>query len=120
MVNRPPFTETSRNGVHPEGGPAKPEWPDAEPIADLSGVGESADWIVHGLVARGHMTLFTAAAKAGKTTLISHLIRSISDGTSFAGLATSQCRTLIVSEESPTLWSIRRDHLSLKDVFLLC
>lgn len=100
--------------------PHDSRWPDPVPASALS-VGESLDWLVEGLIARKHTSLFNALAKAGKTTWTSCALRCLQSGKPFMGRATKRCRTLVVSEESELLWLRRRDALALDDsVSFLC
>jgi hypothetical protein len=70
------------------------------------------DWLWPGYVARGGVTLLTGLWKAGKTTLIGHLLRDLYRG---EGLTDSPIDgpTLILSEEPNSLWATRRDSLGL-------
>ena len=99
----------------------KPRWPLPIPVTELPDRGPAVDWILHGMIAAGHITLISALFKSGKTTLESHLLRSLQCGHEFIGRQTRQCRTLIVSEESQGTWRLRRDALGLDDhLHLLC
>jgi len=62
------------------------------------------DWLWHGYIARGNLTLLTSLWKAGKTTLVTGLLQHLADGQSFLGRACVASRTLMVSEESPQHW----------------
>ena len=55
----------------------KPRWPDPVAVSDLPDHGPAVDWIWNGCIARGHVTLFSALMKSGKTTLVSHLLRCL-------------------------------------------
>jgi len=67
----------------------------------------AADWLWHGLLARGNMTLLTAMNKSGKTTLLSLLLSRRKHGGTLAGLAVQPGKTVVVSEEDATLWAAR-------------
>lgn len=73
---------------------------------------EEPDWVWPGYLARGAITLFTGLWKAGKTTMIGHLLRDLYRG---AGLVQSRidAPTLVLSEESRNIWANRRDLLAL-------
>ena len=71
----------------------------AAELADL--VPERPDWRVTGLVAAGALTELDASVKAGKTTLVLHLLRASLSGTDFLGLATSYSPVLFLTEERP-------------------
>jgi hypothetical protein len=75
-------------------------WPPPVLASELSDVTAFVEWLWHGCIARGHVTLFSALMKSGKSTLVGHLLRSLQDGSSFVGRQTQKCRTLVVSEES--------------------
>jgi hypothetical protein len=81
------------------------------PITEL---GESVPppFIWDGYIAPGYITLLTALWKAGKTTLLSHLIRDLQRGGGLVGPA-SGIKILVVSEEAAGLWTKRRDLLDL-------
>ena len=83
------------------------------PASQLGAGGEPA-WIWHGYVARGHSTLMTGFWKAGKTTLLAHLLAAASEGGDVGG-EVAACKVLVVSEEPPTLWASRRDALGIED-----
>jgi hypothetical protein len=72
-------------------------------------------WILHGYLSRTGVTLLSALWKAGKTTLLAHLLRAFENNGFFCGLAVKRSRVLIVSEESQTIWAERRDDLGLHD-----
>ncbi len=81
------------------------------PITDL-GPATPPHWIWPGYLARGHITLVNGLWKAGKTTLLGHLLRDLAAG---GGLVEAPVagKVLVVSEETPTLWCRRRDDLRL-------
>ncbi len=78
---------------------------------------EPIKWLIPGILARGHSTLLTAHPKAGKTTLLSHLLRGEGIGGTLPRLA---CPTMIITEESRAIWRARREALQIqrKDVVL--
>lgn len=77
----------------------------------------SVDWLWHGLVASGNVTLLTSMWKAGKTTLLSLLLarRKLAlpgaVPAALAGLAVKPGKTIVVTEESPALWAERARRL---------
>lgn len=81
------------------------------PITDL-GPSEAPDWIWPGYIARGGVTLLTGLWKAGKTTLLGHLLRDLPLGTGLVDAPVSE-PVAILSEESPGVWARRRDALTL-------
>jgi hypothetical protein len=125
----PPTNEPSRNGENLStsgsfSGPAidnkvvktpTSRWPAPVLVSELSDAVSSVEWLWNGCVARRHVTLCSAIMKSGKSTLVGHLLRSLQDGSPFAGRQTQKCRTLVVSEESQAIWRVRRDALGLDD-----
>ena len=78
-------------------------------------------WIWHGYLARGFLTLVSALWKAGKTTFISHLIKSLEKENSFVGKSTQPATVLMVSEEGKGLWARRRDEFNIStSCWILC
>jgi hypothetical protein len=78
-------------------------------------VSAAATWLWHGFLPRCSIALLTALWKAGKTTLLSHLVKALGEGGSFCGHPLEPGRTLYVSEENATLGCQRRDRLGLGD-----
>ena len=67
----------------------------------------SADWLLPGFLARGNMTLLTSMWKAGKTTLLAHLLAHRVNGQPLLGRAVAPGRTVVITEEPRTLWADR-------------
>lgn len=82
------------------------------------GPSESPDWIWPGYVARGGVTLLTGLWKAGKTTLLGHLLRDLPLGTGLVDVPMND-PVAIVSEEPAGVWARRRDALGLGSTNLL-
>lgn len=117
----------------PEGKPVNPFSPasaipptgvasvDSEPkpfkwMSELDTQTESAKWVWTGYLARGGITLFSALWKAGKSTILSHLLKSLDGSKSeFLGQAVVPGRVLYVTEEHEHLWAGRRDKLLIGD-----
>ena len=95
--------------------PAPAVFPDPIPASLLKTEQPGGDWLWWGIFARRSVTLFSALWKAGKTTLLAHLLRSLCDGGHFCGRKVTACRTLYVTEEPETLWARRRDDLGITD-----
>lgn len=92
-----------------------------KPISELSIQENDTDWVWEGYLAKGHLTLFSALWKAGKSTLIAQLLKSIQAQKDFAGQPTKPVKTLILSEESENIWARRKEDLNLEDgIWLLC
>jgi hypothetical protein len=74
------------------------------------------DWIWDGYLRHGGITLLTGLWKAGKTTLFSHLLGSISRGeTQFLGRALSPTKVLLITQETDDLWDGRTKEHGLSD-----
>lgn len=69
--------------------------------------GPVTEWIWHGMLARGNITLLTSLWKAGKTTLLAGLLRAMYAGDPFLDRRCSPAFAIVVSEESPKHWSSR-------------
>ncbi len=82
-----------------------PRWPEPRTIAEFD-CPNSLDWIWQGWVAVAHITALVAKWKAGKTTLLHHLLCAREQGGDIAGAVTPGL-TLVISEEHPTLWRMR-------------
>jgi hypothetical protein len=74
---------------------------------------QPADWLWHGFVAGGNLTLLTSQWKAGKTTLLSLLLSRRKQGGQLAGLAVKPGKSVVVSEEPLALWADRARRLDL-------
>jgi hypothetical protein len=77
----------------------------------LDAAAEPRQWIWDGFMARGQITLFTSMWKAGKTTLLSHLLAQRRQGGELVGYPVSAGGSAIVSEESASLWRDRHAQL---------
>ena len=71
----------------------------------------NVDWIWHGYLARGATTLLTSQWKAGKTTLVSLLLKQMAIGGMVAGSRVKSCNAAIVSEERVVSWQRRHRQL---------
>jgi hypothetical protein len=81
----------------------------------LAASSSEADWRWRGYLAVGCFTLLTALWKAGKTTLLVHLIKALEEDGYFCDQKTTPCGVLVVSEEPAKLWVERRDRLTIGD-----
>lgn len=61
------------------------------------------------------MTLLSALWKAGKTTLLAHLLKALEEEGEFCGRPVLASRVLYVTEEHESKWAERRDELGLTD-----
>lgn len=79
------------------------------------------DWLWHGYLAKGAMTLLTSRWKAGKTTLLSVLLARMATGGQLAGLPVAKAKATVVSEERLENWRSRHERLRFSDnLVLLC
>ncbi|MBM4072295.1 MAG: hypothetical protein FJ271_25710 [Planctomycetes bacterium] len=69
------------------------------------------DWLWHGFVASGNVSLLTSMWKSGKTTLLSLLLARRRTGDALAGLDVKPGKTLVVTEEPAELWAERARRL---------
>jgi hypothetical protein len=83
--------------------------------AELDQAGSGLEWLWHGYLARGMITLLTSRAKSGKTTLLSILLKRLETGGELAGLPVRPGRALVVSEEDPLHWRPRHARLRFGD-----
>src|SRR3954454_4815152 len=65
------------------------------------------NWLWHGYLAPGQITLLTSRWKTGKTTLLTGLLRALAEGGTFLGQALRPVKALVVSEESDAIWAER-------------
>lgn len=80
-------------------------------------------WLWHGYLARTKLTILISPPKAGKTTLLSHLLArlALAEGGKLAGLAVAPSRVLVVSEEAESDWDARCQRLAIgQNVQFLC
>lgn len=75
---------------------------------------EKRKWLWHGYLAPGYCTLFNGLWKAGKTTLLSYLLRDFAEGGDLGGTI-SPAKVLVVSEENEDLWAQRIDEMRIGD-----
>jgi hypothetical protein len=80
-------------------------------LAELADARVSTDWLWHGFLARGSVTVLTSQWKTGKTTLLSVLMSKLHSGGELAGRNVKAAAPAIVSEETPVLWRLRADRL---------
>ena len=67
----------------------------------------TVDWLWHGYLRPGEVTLLTSQWKTGKTTLLAGLLRSLGTGTPFLDRPVRPGRVWVISEESDDLWRDR-------------
>src|SRR5262245_60821532 len=104
--------------THPIQGPSGLRAADMNEILNQSH--GAVDWLWHGYLAAGNVTLLTSQWKCGKTTLLSILLARLMAGGLLAGLAVRTGRAVIVSEEGPDLWAARGRRLNLDGHAWMC
>lgn len=81
----------------------------------------AVDWLWHGYLAAGSVTLLTSQWKTGKTTLLSVLLTRMAAGGTLAGRAVRAGHVAVVSEEGEEHWAARDARLHFgPHVQLLC
>jgi hypothetical protein len=70
------------------------------------------DWIWDGAIVRGGTTLLSAPAKIGKSTLLSLLLDRRREGGELLGRSVAPGKTILCTEESLRLWSLRQPPLN--------
>lgn len=85
------------------------------PASQLRRLAAAEKWLWKGLLPAEMVTIFSALPKAGKTTLLTHLLRAVESEGQFCGQPVRASRVVYVTEESETIWAERRDKLGLKD-----
>jgi hypothetical protein len=81
----------------------------------------ATDWLWHGYLAGGSVTLLTSQWKTGKTTLLSVLLARMAAGGELAGRAVRAAHAAVVSEEDEGHWAARHARLALgPHVGLMC
>jgi hypothetical protein len=85
------------------------------PISELERVAPERKWLLEGYLARGRISMLSALFKAGKTTLLAHLLKAIEADGRFIGQVVKPCKVLVITEEHEDEWAERRDVLGLKD-----
>ena len=88
------------------------EMPNYCMIEDL-GDYEPISWFWTGYLAPTRKTMFVGHPKAGKTTLMSHLVKGLSGTTTNVGPPVVPVKTLLITEEHPDHWRRRRELLGI-------
>ena len=76
-------------------------------------------YVWHGLLAPGATTLLGGKPKDGKTTMMFGLLAALEEGRPFLGLATSQTRALLLTEERPSTLAEKRERWQVDPLLLM-
>jgi AAA domain len=82
---------------------------------ELAAVPDRADWLWHGYLARGQITLLTGQWKIGKTALLACLLARLGAGGQLAGREVRPGRTIVLTEEGAMLWHGRCRQFGIGD-----
>jgi AAA domain len=82
---------------------------------DASEATSDANWLWHGYIARGNVTLFTSQWKTGKTTLLTGLLQRMAGGGKFLDRSVAAAKVLYVSEEPKPTWAARLRRMPVGD-----
>jgi AAA domain len=106
----------------PDHPPASPPPYHARRLPELRATAVArTDWLWHGYLKPGGVTLLTGMWKAGKTTLVALLLHRMKAGGLLAGSDVAAGKVVVVSEEEHDLWDSRSRLLDLDDhVYFLC
>ena len=84
-------------------------------MSELKGQAQGDKWIWEGYLSRKGITLMSALWKAGKTTLLAHLMKAFESDGDFCSLPLKSSKVLYVTEEDQSTWAERRDELGIGD-----
>jgi AAA domain len=70
-------------------------------------------WLWHGYLARGKITVLISPPKTGKTTLLAHLLARFEQSGQLAGLVNGVAQNNVVSEEAASDWDARCRNLHI-------
>lgn len=83
-------------------------WGDPVPWSKLLPAADDQRWVWKGFLAKHHVTLFSAAPKTGKTTLIAALLGAFANAEEFIGQPIKRgAKVLYITEEHESLWHDR-------------
>ena len=70
----------------------------------------TTEWLWDGYIGRGMVTLLTSQWKAGKTTLLTGLLKQFATGGTFLDRPVMPAKALVVSEESRATWADKDEY----------
>jgi hypothetical protein len=119
-VNRTHFDDTmdeakAGRGRAERNGRAAPAFAPSVLCSELKAADPDREWLWRGLIEAEGVTLFSALWKAGKTTLLAHLLKWFGQGGAFLGRAVLPAKVICVTEEGQARWAKRRDAIGLGD-----
>jgi hypothetical protein len=83
-------------------------WGDPVPWSKLLPAADDQRWVWKGFLAKHHVTLFSAAPKTGKTTLVAALLGAFANAEEFVGQPIKRgAKVLYITEEHESLWHDR-------------
>jgi hypothetical protein len=82
-------------------------------FGEFGGSEESIAFLVDRLIPQGKAVLFSAEAKAGKTTFLAILLKQLEQGGTFCGRTVQPCKVYYISEEDESTWEERIADLGL-------
>src|SRR4051812_28553677 len=88
-------------------------WEPQSLVDDAAGDEPRVDWLWHGFLARGNITLLTSQWKTGKTTLLAILLARLETGGAMAERTVCPAKAIVVSEESAALWRLRARRIGI-------
>ena len=98
------LVERPRTGTTEAPDPEQPRVRRYKLSSELKRVEDDKRWIVHGILSAGQTTILSAHPKAGKTTLLAHMLRALGTGEEFLERAVRPVKVLVMSEEDePTI-----------------
>ncbi len=84
-------------------------------FSELAAKDKAEEWIWEGYLPKGAIAMLSALWKAGKTTLMSHILTALASSDKFLGQTVRASKVLYVSEEGEQHWVRRRDKLNIGD-----
>jgi hypothetical protein len=91
-----------------------------ESFSELQALPVEPDWLWEGFLVPGSLTLLASRPFAGKSTLVSGLLKAIEEGSPFLGRQTKRASAAVVSEEDRSALRMRADRFGLHELQYLC
>ena len=87
-----------------------------ESFSELRALPVEPDWLWEGFLVPGSLTLLASRPFAGKSTLVSGLLKAIEEGSPFLGRQTKRASAVVVSEEDRSALRMRADRFGLPEL----